>query len=76
MVDALDPPLVTVNLIVSAVAVTQPVTAPVVSVAPAAGIATLVTPPTGLLLPTASVTALGAVATAWVYAALPIALLV
>ena len=62
IVDAALPASVTVNLIMSAVPVTQPVTAPVVSVAPAAGIATFVTPPTGVALPTANVIVLGAVA--------------
>ena len=68
IVDAALPPFVTVNLIMSAVPVTQPVTAPVVSVAPAAGIATFVTPPTGVALPTSN-TAVGAVAGAATFTA-------
>ena len=56
---------VTVNLIVSALPVTQPVMAPSVSVPPAAGRVTSVTPPTGLVPPAANVT-LGAEAAACV----------
>jgi hypothetical protein len=66
IVDVAAPPLITVNLILDAVVVTQPVTLPVVSVPPAAGIDTLVTPPTGLADPTAKVIDVGAVATAGV----------
>ncbi len=53
---------VTVNLILSAVLATQPVTLPVLSVDPGTGIATFVTPPTGFVAPLASTTALGVVA--------------
>jgi hypothetical protein len=64
IVDVAEPPSTTVNLILDAVDATHPVTAPVVSVPPTAGIATLVTPPTGLTLPTDKVIDEGAVAIA------------
>ena len=63
--DAL-PPSTTVNLILSAVPVIHPVTAPVVSVLLAAGIDTFVTPPTGFVDPTARVMDEGTVAAACV----------
>ena len=59
--DAL-PPFTTVNLILLAVLDIHPVTAPVESVAPAEGIATLVTPPTAAVEPTAKVIEVGFVA--------------
>ncbi len=59
---------VTVNLIRSAVLPAQPVTAPLVSVAPGSGICTFVTPPTGFVAPLASTMALGTVAYAAVTA--------
>ena len=53
---------VTVNLIVLFVDAIQPDIAPVLSVAPAAGMATLVTPPTAFEVPTFRLIAAGAVA--------------
>ena len=57
-------PGVTVNATLLAVEAIQPVTAPVASVAPGAGIATFVTPSTGLVEPAASTKLRAGVATA------------